>query len=317
VTEAIDATRIAKLAASCGFSFFLAWASVYVAKTDAGLPDVGVVNAIVVPTMGNAAPLGATIATTSTSDEFTVLCTDLEHATPSLQTMYRLGAARIGQDGEKLLFCSITTPYDYPTMMTKTLDIESILRNAGVRGLAKGRITFSFSKAVSGVQVGNATAFVAHIVLAAVLGLAYAFFVGWREDLRRLISSSRKEPWLLAVPFAAKIAGGLLFATIGALAAARWRDPTAIDLVVLSPVIEELLFRVAIFSLVARYSNVNFGVAIATILFGYVHDYDLASTLGVMAFGLGLQYFYLRTRSILFCILCHSLGNAIVVLVQP
>ena len=100
----------------------------------------------------------------------------------------------------------------------------------------------------------------------------------------------------------------------------RWRPedaaPFAANLgltAVAVPVVEELTFRGAGYSLLARYGRV-FAIVVTGVLFGVAHGLVVALPI-LVAFGIGLAWLRSRTGSVVPGILLHGMFNAFAVLV--
>jgi membrane protease YdiL (CAAX protease family) len=77
-----------------------------------------------------------------------------------------------------------------------------------------------------------------------------------------------------------------------------------------APVVEEILFRAILFTLIAKYSNIWFSALYVSAIFAFDHGYSPASTFGVFTSALALQYLYARYKSVTLCVMAHMLINA-------
>jgi membrane protease YdiL (CAAX protease family) len=81
----------------------------------------------------------------------------------------------------------------------------------------------------------------------------------------------------------------------------------------ITPVVEELMFRGAGYSLLARFGQAT-AIVVTGVTFGLVHG--LVEALVVLtAFGIGLAWLRARTDSVYPCIAVHSLFNAVALIV--
>jgi CAAX protease family protein len=86
---------------------------------------------------------------------------------------------------------------------------------------------------------------------------------------------------------------------------------TAVNAVLLVPIVEEMLFRgILLPALAARTKSPRAGLLLSSIVFGLIHFGVGKSIPALMVFGLVLGAAYLRSRSLLLVILIHSLFNA-------
>jgi membrane protease YdiL (CAAX protease family) len=82
------------------------------------------------------------------------------------------------------------------------------------------------------------------------------------------------------------------------------------DIVFYAPIVEELIFRVFLFSLVARFSNALFSSLYISFIFAIGHEYDLDGTLSSFVVALIWQWLFVRYRCISICIISHMFFNA-------
>lgn len=85
-----------------------------------------------------------------------------------------------------------------------------------------------------------------------------------------------------------------------------------ITTIILSPIIEEILFRVIIYATLKNYIGIFFSSLISSIIFSFVH-YNLYSFFILFSLGIILCLIYEKYGSIKYVILCHSIFNAIMV----
>ncbi len=87
----------------------------------------------------------------------------------------------------------------------------------------------------------------------------------------------------------------------------------AVVIAVIAPIVEELMFRGAGYSLLARFGQVVAIVAVG-ILFGLVHGL-IAGLVVLSVFGIGLAWLRAKTDSVYPCIAVHALFNAVALIV--
>lgn len=85
-----------------------------------------------------------------------------------------------------------------------------------------------------------------------------------------------------------------------------------------APVVEEVIFRYAIFTVLSRWWSPLPAATIASAAFAISHFEldDTARTITLFAGGMLLQWLYVRHRSLTLCILAHSLLNGMMVMAQ-
>lgn len=79
------------------------------------------------------------------------------------------------------------------------------------------------------------------------------------------------------------------------------------SVVLIAPVLEEIVFRGILFHRWAFKFNIVKAMLFSSILFGIVHPEPIGAT----AFGVGMCVLYLRTRTLIIPMLCHSLNNLV------
>jgi membrane protease YdiL (CAAX protease family) len=80
--------------------------------------------------------------------------------------------------------------------------------------------------------------------------------------------------------------------------------------VIFAPVIEELLFRGAIFGMLRRYTSFPIAAGISAVLFAAAHA-EWTTMLPLTVVGLILAYVYVRTGSLVASMITHGLFNAV------
>ena len=82
--------------------------------------------------------------------------------------------------------------------------------------------------------------------------------------------------------------------------------------IILSPIIEEILFRVIIYATLKNYIGIFLSSLISSIIFSFVH-YNLYSFFSLFFLGIILCLIYEKYGSVKYVILCHSIFNAIMI----
>lgn len=82
-----------------------------------------------------------------------------------------------------------------------------------------------------------------------------------------------------------------------------------LDLIVLSPVLEEFLFRKILLDRFRRYGE-RLAILVSAVTFGLLHM-NLQQTMVTIVLGIILAYVYLRSGKIWYCILLHSASNCL------
>ena len=83
-----------------------------------------------------------------------------------------------------------------------------------------------------------------------------------------------------------------------------------LDIALLSPILEELMFRGAITRELLRKFRPGMAIVISGLLFGLIHFNPVQSVFGFLA-GMLLAWLYWRTRSVVPCIVVHVLNNSL------
>lgn len=86
--------------------------------------------------------------------------------------------------------------------------------------------------------------------------------------------------------------------------------PTALSVIVVAPIVEELFFRGFIFSTLNQRVSTPIAAVFSGILFGSIH-FSLAQTIILSIFGVVQCYLYRHTGSILYPILLHFIFNSL------
>ena len=87
---------------------------------------------------------------------------------------------------------------------------------------------------------------------------------------------------------------------------------SVISLVILTPILEEFIFRGFLLHRWCRTIGTQRAVILSSVIFGIVHP----DPIGAIAFGIAMCILYLRTRSLLIPILCHAINNLVVWLIE-
>ncbi|MEM9079860.1 MAG: type II CAAX endopeptidase family protein [Verrucomicrobiota bacterium] len=82
--------------------------------------------------------------------------------------------------------------------------------------------------------------------------------------------------------------------------------------VVLAPLVEEVVFRGALFPALARGRSVGFSVVVTTVLFAFIHNYNLYGLLSVSFFGVATCFLYRATGSLWTAIFYHAFYNGMI-----
>lgn len=93
-------------------------------------------------------------------------------------------------------------------------------------------------------------------------------------------------------------------------------DISPVIAVIIGPICEELLFRVAILGLFSKKFSIHISIIIQAFIFAFVHCFTLTSITFYFTFMCGVIYGYLffYTKSVLPSILCHAVDNTIATL---
>lgn len=83
----------------------------------------------------------------------------------------------------------------------------------------------------------------------------------------------------------------------------------------IGPILEELVFRKALFGTLSKWINLHFAAIISALIFALAH-FDFEHTLIYFVMGLVFTFLYVKTKRIIIPILAHMLMNFLVVLAQ-
>jgi membrane protease YdiL (CAAX protease family) len=80
-----------------------------------------------------------------------------------------------------------------------------------------------------------------------------------------------------------------------------------------APIAEEVFFRGFMFQVIARRTGVMWGALVTGVIFGLIHitGSPIESVVVLVAFGVALCFLFVRTGSIVPCIVLHAVNNSI------
>ncbi len=95
-------------------------------------------------------------------------------------------------------------------------------------------------------------------------------------------------------------------------------DRGLFNTLVYAPIVEEAIFRYAMFTILSRWWSPLFAATIASAAFAINHFEldDTARTITLFAGGMLLQWLYVRHRSLTLCILAHSVLNGMMAIAR-
>jgi membrane protease YdiL (CAAX protease family) len=85
-----------------------------------------------------------------------------------------------------------------------------------------------------------------------------------------------------------------------------------LSLVVIAPILEEVVFRGMLLHRWSYKWNLKIAIIFSSLLFGIIHT----DPIGAFVFGVGMCIIYLRTQSLYIPILCHSVNNLVVWIIE-
>lgn len=85
----------------------------------------------------------------------------------------------------------------------------------------------------------------------------------------------------------------------------------SLDFIILTPIIEEFIYRGILFSEINNNTSFPLAIIASSIIWGLMHT---SQFIGVFIFGILLAFLYERTKSLLSCIIVHSIVNTIYVI---
>ncbi len=141
--------------------------------------------------------------------------------------------------------------------------------------------------------------------------IVFCLIFDLRQDFANAGTLLRRRPAVVLLPPFAKMAGLVLgHAVTDYFLAIDLKVTGFIGSMIHAPVVEEILFRAILFTLIAKYSNVWFSALYVSAIFAFDHGYSPAATFGVFTSALALQYLYVRYKSVTLCVMAHMFINA-------
>lgn len=206
---------------------------------------------------------------------------------------------------QNILFCTIYTGRSQKSGLPD--DVPALVHASGVPIDFERQYQYSFSYYFLGSS--KLAQFIARVSWIFFCLAVYHKLYGWREDFLCFRSGAKAVPYVFSLPMFCKFVGLLLGSIVSNLKLSRGDFYSFFDSLVYAPIVEEIIFRFLLFSLVARYSNVLFSALFTSWLFAIGHGYDLTGTMSVAFSGLAFQYLYIRYKSIGICIVAHMIIN--------
>lgn len=252
---------------------------------------------------------------------YTLACSsDVTHvpqAAPLLNTMQASEASPFTSDHRKnalVVACLLSTGISSEQWQRSPPDvpIKKILLAHGVIA-SNDPIAFQTTHAFLG------STYLAQFLsgLMVVIGLVTIF--AWRfrpkDDLKAAWHGLIKAPYIVVLPQLVALIVGYVV-TKAATYLSKYPSGHFVESLFFAPVIEELLYRLLLFSLVQRYSNALIGALVVSAAFAKGHGFDLLSYVGPFVFGLMQQAVYLRYRSVTLCVLAHVVANGAVAIMK-
>jgi len=136
-----------------------------------------------------------------------------------------------------------------------------------------------------------------------------------KEDAKAAWHALKKAPYIVVLPQLAALIVGYVV-TKSAAYLSKYPSGHFVESLFFAPVIEELLYRFLLFSLVQRYSTPLIGALVVSAAFAKGHGFDLLSYVGPFVFGLLQQAIYIRHRSVTLCVLAHVVANGAVAIIK-
>ena len=88
---------------------------------------------------------------------------------------------------------------------------------------------------------------------------------------------------------------------------------STISIVLIAPIIEEFYFRKTLYNLLREHFNIFISIILSSFYFGVIHQNIYAfPTLFIL--GIVLSFIIVLTRNWIYCVICHSLFNVLMLL---
>lgn len=173
---------------------------------------------------------------------------------------------------------------------------------------------------------------IARIAVVAVFLLLCAFVIPFRQDIVRAWKVMRTELYVVTLPFLGVAVVRFVLAILdfikfgiesifdrsmqGIAFLMPAGERSLFNALVYAPVVEETIFRYALFTILYRWWSPLPAAAIASAAFAASHHelHDTSRTIVLFAGGMLLQWLYVRHRSLALCILAHSIHNGMMAL---
>lgn len=229
--------------------------------------------------------------------------------------------------------CRVTLSINEETassvMSGQRMHVWGFVADAGIR---KNIFSSRFSPQFLGSS--GLSVVIAKIFVVAFLSLLCARMISFRQDLVCAWKAMRSELYVVTLPFLGvaiirfllKVLEPLKFGIesvvdrsmqgVALLAASGERG--LFNALFYAPVVEEAIFRYAMFTILSRWWSPLFAATIASAAFAISHFEldDTARTISLFAGGMLLQWLYVRHRSLTLCILAHSMLNGMMVMAR-
>lgn len=206
---------------------------------------------------------------------------------------------------------------------------DVVLQDAGISdaGIAYTSTYTFLGSATLAIRIAN-------VVVIFVCLLLFGCFTSIRADALRAWAVLKERMYMVLVPYIGAVvvrlvllavdrltAVSLPVATSGAaetLSMAIARHDDLFRPLIYAPVVEEIIFRYALFTVLCRWWSPLAAAVMASAVFAVTHLelHDTSRTITLFASGMLLQWLYVRYRSVILCIAAHGVQNGGVTLAR-
>jgi membrane protease YdiL (CAAX protease family) len=212
--------------------------------------------------------------------------------------------------------------------------VDDVLARIGIR-----EVRFAYTRSDRFLGSNTLAGTFVEVVEILVVLLLFGSVAAFRRDLACALDSLKTRMYLIYLPKA----GGLIFSAVSiviesvisrippdlhfrfaetmsmSMSMVRAPDNLLFSSLVHAPIVEELVFRHALFTILTRWWTPLAAAVMASAMFSASHlrwEDSTHATIGFFVSGMLLQWLYVRYRSVIFCMLAHATSNAIVEIVR-
>jgi membrane protease YdiL (CAAX protease family) len=205
------------------------------------------------------------------------------------------------------------------------VSVDDVLAQVGVRGGRPGYST-SYRFLGSNTLAGRLVEVTEILLMLLLFGSVAAF----RRDLASALDTLKTRMYLIYLPKVGSMIAGVLatlieklfarippdvfFRSIETMSVSSASGNSLFSTLVHAPIVEELMFRYALFTVLTRWWTPLAAAVMASAMFSASHLqlYDTTRTISLFVSGMLMQWLYVRYRSVIFCMLAHATTNGII-----